>query len=130
MDIFCLKSGIGQSDEERNAHLEKLLDSVVPSSMTEGDGVPDETAEQGKYLRQALDLLASGSIESICFRSPDVLAGSEEESAKLKSFLSENEIGLTVAVADIGSSPAGSGVERGGVPTPMTLTRSNPHEDG
>ena len=94
MDIYCLKSGINQSDEEQNAHLEELRDSIAPGSETEGGGTADGTAEQGQRLRVVLDLLASGTIESICFRSPDVLARSEEEMAKLKSFLSEHAIGL------------------------------------
>ena len=114
MDIYCLKSGISQSDEERNAHLEKLRDSVVPGSETEGDGTADATAEHRQQLQPALDLPASGTADSICFRSPDVLARSEEEIAKLKSFLSVHEIGLTVAVVGIGPNPADSGHEREG----------------
>ena len=96
MDIFCLKSGIGQSDEERNAHLEKLRESIVPIFETGGSRTADPTTEKRQQLQQALDLLASGNLESICFRSPDVLACSDEEIAKLKSFLSEHEIGLTL----------------------------------
>ena len=96
MDIFCLKSGIGQSDEERNAHLEKLLESIVLSSETDGGWTADSIAEQGQQLQQALNLLASGSLGSICFKSPDVLASSDEVIAKLRRFLSEHEIGLTL----------------------------------
>ena len=117
MDIFCLKSGIGQSDEERNAHLEKLLESIVPSSETDGGGMAGATVDQRQQLQQALDLLASGTADSIFFRSPDVLAQSEEEIYKLKSFLSEHEIGLAVAVADIGPNSADSGHEPEGADT-------------
>lgn len=105
MAIDCLKSGISQSDEERNAHLEILRDSMVPGSETEGGSTVGATADHRQQLQHTLDLLASGTLESICFRSPDVLARSEEEIAKLKSFLSEHEIELTLAVAAIEPIP-------------------------
>ena len=114
MDIFCLKGGIPQSDDERNAHLEKLLESMPPDSETEGGGTADPTTGQRQQLQQALDLMASGSVESICFKSLDVLAGSEEEIAKLKSFLSEHEIGLTLNETFSGSNTADSSHGRGG----------------
>ncbi len=117
MDMYCLKSGVNQSDEEQNAHLEKLRDPIVPGSETQSGGTSDGTAEQRLELQAALELLASGTVESICFRSPNVLARSEEELATLKSFLSENEIGLTLAVSDIGPNSADSGYEPEGADT-------------
>ena len=114
MDIFCLKIGIGQSDEERNAHLEMLRESIAPRSKAEGGGTADSTAERHPQLQAALVLLASGVLESICFKSLDVLAGSEEEIAKLKSFLSEHDIGLTFNETFSESKTADSSHWRGG----------------
>ena len=114
MDIYCLKNGVNQSDEERNAQFEDLRDSIAPGSETEGGGTADGTAEQRPQLQVALDLLASGSLESICFRSPGVLAQSVEEIAKLKSFLSEHEIGLTLTDVDSGPDTADGDHGRGG----------------
>ena len=114
MDIFCLKSGIGQSDEERNAHLEKLFDSIAPGPDTEGCCSADAAAEERQQLRSALGLLASRTVESICFRSAEAVARSEEEIATLKSFLSEHEIALTVAVAAMVPKQTDSVNGRGG----------------
>ena len=105
MNIFCLKRGINQSEEEQSANIEKLRDSIAHGSENEG-GMAVETAEQGQQLQQALDLLASGTLESICFRSPDVLARSDDEIANLMAFLSEHDIGLTVPVSVMGPNPA------------------------
>ena len=114
MDIYCLKSGISQSDEERNVHLEELRDSIAPDSETRGDGKADVSAEHCQQLQQVLELLVSGTIESICFRSPDVLASSDDEIARLKTFLSEHDIGLTVDVARIGDGANADEVDEAG----------------
>ena len=113
MDMYCLKSGISQSDEERNTHFEKLFDSIAPGPDTEGCCSADAAAEERQQLRSALGLLASRTVKSICFRSAEALAGSEEEIAKLKSFLSEHEIALTVAVAAMGPKQTDSVDGRG-----------------
>ena len=117
MDIYCLKSGISQTEEERNTFLEKLRESITPESGTES-GTVDETAEQRPQLQSALDLLASGTVESICFRTPDVLARSIGDIDKLKGFLSESNIELRVTgQADIRPEPADSGHKTGGTET-------------
>ena len=117
MNIYCLKSGINQSDEERNANLEMLRKLITPESGIDGGAAAEETAEQRPQLQSAIDLLASGKVESICFTTPDVLARSEDDIANLKSFLSENNVGLTVDAARIGPNVDDRGHKTGGTDT-------------
>ena len=106
--IICLNSNSSQQPEERHTQLEKLKGSLAPevTGDQESAGKSETTQEGRKELQPALDLLASGAAESICFRSADVLARSNEDLGMLESFLSKHRIGLTVSETDTEPSPA------------------------
>ena len=60
MDIYCLKTGISQSDAERNANLEMLRKLITPESGIEGGAAAEETAEQRPQLQSAIDVVTDG----------------------------------------------------------------------
>ena len=71
-------------------------------------------ADQRPQLQTALDLLASGTVESICLTTPQMLARTEDDIANLKSFLSEHDIGLTLESAVVSLNTTHGGQEAEG----------------
>ena len=95
MDIYCLKGGQSQSDEERRISFELLRKSLPPEA--EGDP-PDTHLESGQEGRIGpfLEMLTSGPVADICFKEAQTLARTEADVARLEKLLPELELSLVV----------------------------------
>ena len=94
----CIIGKSAQSAEDRRTQAENL-ESVLPNtdSVVEDEGARKEIGDQ---LQSALSLIKSGNVDSICFRSHEVLGLTQEDLPEFEKVLSESGIGLSVTESE------------------------------